>query len=38
MSRTALLLGIITSLCLGLSGCGIKGDLYMPDTAAFAAR
>ncbi len=33
MLRTAMLLGIIASLCATLSGCGLKGDLYMPDQA-----
>ena len=31
MLRTAMLLSIIAYLCEGLSGCGLKGDLYMPD-------
>ena len=31
MLRTAMLLSIIAFLCAGLSGCGLKGDLYMPD-------
>ena len=31
MLRTAMLMSIIATLCAGLSGCGLKGDLYMPD-------
>lgn len=34
MLRTAVLVGIITTLCVSLSGCGQKGDLYMPDQQA----
>ena len=30
MLRTAMLMSIIATLCAGLSGCGLKGDLYMP--------
>ena len=28
MLRTAMLMSIIATLCAGLSGCGLKGDLY----------
>lgn len=31
MLRTAMLMSIIATLCAGLSACGLKGDLYMPD-------
>ena len=34
MLRTAVLVGIITTLCVSLSGCGQKGDLYMPAQQA----
>lgn len=34
MLRTAVLVGIITTLCISLTGCGQKGDLYMPDQQA----
>lgn len=34
MLRTAMLMSIIATLCAGLSGCGLKGDLYMPDRPA----
>ena len=26
-----MLMSIIATLCAGLSGCGLKGDLYRPD-------
>ena len=33
MRLTAILtLGILSSLTLGLSGCGQKGPLYLPDS------
>ncbi|MDO5531271.1 lipoprotein [Sutterella sp.] len=28
------LAGIAAVMCLGLSGCGLKGPLYMPDEPA----
>ena len=37
MLKNAVLLGLLATLCLGLSGCGQKGDLYMPERAAAAA-
>ena len=37
MLKNAVLLGLIAAFCLGLSGCGQKVDLYMPERAAAAA-
>lgn len=33
MLRTVILVSLLSSLCLGLSGCGMKGDLYMPNVS-----
>ena len=37
MLRTAMLMSIIATLCAGLSGCGLKGPLYMPGEPAPAS-
>ena len=37
MLKNAVLLGLLATLCLGLSGCGQKGDLYMPERVSASA-
>ena len=38
MLKKAVLIGLMTTLCFGLAGCGVKGDLYLPHYTATAAR
>lgn len=38
MLKKAVLIGLMTSLCFGLAGCGVKGDLYQPHYNAASAR
>ena len=35
MLKNAVLLGLLATLCLGLSGCGQKGDLYARASFGF---
>ncbi len=38
MLKKAVLIGLMTTLCFSLAGCGIKGDLYLPHNNATAIR
>ncbi|MFU0842214.1 MAG: hypothetical protein ACFWTZ_06345 [Burkholderia sp.] len=34
MKATTALIGLAAALCIALSGCGLKGNLYMPERAS----
>ncbi|MDY3115399.1 MAG: lipoprotein [Sutterella sp.] len=37
MLRKIILVGLLTSIGLGLAGCGLKGPLYMPPQTSLSA-